>query len=541
MKNPVENDKRAVLMSDIPLLVKNLRKSNFYVGLKRDEDGYYSDFPDWLARDNDDKDYCSFFPDYDYDSRPEGTKLYANANMVCTPSTNDSVGQDDYYGIGPFRYYDVNCDFFADGTCKIRNIKGIDDDYSNTDDDAWIATPVLYEKIVHSDEDHGTYVHLRDTPREGYQPQPGAYLPNGQLRNFMVYAKYPASIDPITGKWQSRSGKVPLRKVSHNVAANYTVAQTDGTGAKTFADHWYPTIMMLIKYANKSSNGIGYTGVERYMIQKYCSQAQTPQSSVIMTSTDAASFSVGRYVSIGVAEGTNVDRGYDSLHSIADTVEVMSIEPIENTANSLVILNCDPFDSTTDTIVSTMQPKNGLTDSLKGTDGQPVSGGTITPYRIQGIELFNGAYEIYGNVKAQHVASTSTEPPHYYIWAASDIDQYTLSNAAGSYTMIGEYPASSGVATWMYSKDIVESNGYIIPGLEPGASTSTGLGDGVYSVANTVSSWYEFQSLGGLGDGAAGGIFSARLYYALTYGQWFLGSRLSDLVRSMPPIVQNAE
>lgn len=539
MKNPVENDKRAVLMSDIPLLVKNLRKSNFYVGLKRDEDGYYSDFPDWLARDNDDKDYCSFFPDYDYDSRPEGTKLYANANMVCTPSTNDSEGRDDYYGIGPFRYYDVNCDFFADGTCKIRNIKGVDDDYSNTDDDAWIATPVLYEKIVHSDEDHGTYVHLRDTPREGYQPQPGAYLPNGQLRNFMVYAKYPASIDPITGKWQSRSGKIPLRKVSHNVAANYTVAQTDGTGAKTFADHWYPTIMMLIKYANRSSDAIGYHGVQSYSFQTYCSQAQTAQSSVIVTNTDAELFTVGRYVSVGVANGTSNDRNNDSVHSLADTVKVLSIEPIENTSNSLITLECDLFDSTTSTIISSMMPRNGLTDVLKGTDGYPVAG-TRQPFRIQGIELLNGAYEIYGNVKAQHTASTNYEPAHYYIWLANDIDQYSTAASAGDYTMIGEYPVITGAAGCVYPKNIAESNGYIIPGLDVGGSQSTGLGDGVYSVINTASSWYEFLSLGYFFIGAVVGMFSAHLVNTLSSGAWYGGSRLSDLVRTAP-IVQNAE
>ena len=541
MKNPVENDKRAVLMSDIPLLVKNLRKSNFYVGLKRDEDGYYSDFPDWLARDNDDKDYCVFFPDYDTDSRPEGTKLYANANMVCTPSTNDSEGRDDYYGIGPFRYYDVNCDFFSDGTCKIRNIKGVDEDYSNTDDDAWVATPVLYEKIVHSDEDHGTYVHLRDTPREGYQAQPGAYLPNGQLRNFMVYAKYPASIEPVSGKWQSRSGKVPRRRVSHNIAVNYTVAQTDGTGAKTFADHWYPTMMMLIKYANRSSDAIGYHGVQGYSFQNYCTQAQTNQASVIVSTTGAGNFTVGRYVSVGVANGTSVDRSYDSVHSLADTVKVVSIEPIENTSNSLITLDCDPFDSTTATVISSMMPRNGLTDNLKGTDGYPIAD-TNSPFRIQGIELINGAYEVYGNIKVQHVAASGSEPAHYYIWAANDIDQYTTAAAQGDYTLISEYPVcNEASAGWVYPKNFVESNGYIIPGLEIGGSSSTGLGDGVYSVASTNNSWSEFVSIGCLGNGAFVGMFRADLDNPLSSGSWRYGSRLSDLVRSMPPNVQNAE
>lgn len=540
MKNPVENDKRAVLMSDIPLLVKNLRKSNFYVGLKRDEDGYYSDFPDWLARDNDDKDYCVFFPDYDTDSRPEGTKLYANANMVCTPSTNDSVGRDDYYGIGPFRYYDVNCDFFSDGTCKIRNIKGVDEDYSNTDDDAWIAAPVLYEKIVHSDEDHGTYVHLRDTPREGYQPQPGAYLPNGQLRNFMVYAKYPASIEPISGKWQSRSGKVLLRKVSHDVAVNYTVAQTDGTGAKTFADHWYPTMMMLIKYANRSSDAIGYHGFQSYSFQNYCTQAQTNQASVIVSTTTAGKFTVGRYVSVGVPDGTSIDRNYDSVHSLADTVKVLSIEPIENTTNSLITLDCDPFDSTTSTVISSMMPRNGLTDDLKGTDGYPIAG-TRSPFRIQGIELLNGAYEIYGNVKAQHVAASSDDTAHYYIWIANDIDQYTTAGSAGEYTMIGEHPVSAEKAGWIYPKNFVESNGYIIPGLDIGGSSTTGLGDGINSVDNTKARWYEFPSLGSLFHHDNNGVFFADLSLALSSDNWNCGSRLSDLVRSMPPNVQNGE
>ena len=227
------------------------------------------------------------------------------------------------------------------------------------------------------------------------------------------------------------------------------------------------------------------------------------------------------------------------MYSIVNDAVVLSKE-ILNNGRVLVTLKCDPFTSTTDSIVSSISWPTGTCDNLQGSDGVPnLSMNYKMPFRIQGIELMHGLYEFFGDIKAKHISKTQSETgvAYYDVYCVYDINNATTSGTT-SYEIIGRFPSrntGSSASSWIYPSNIQKLTG---GGLFPegsGGSTSTGIGDAFYSVGGTSA--VTAVCLNGYlhSNGSKGGLFCvSAITTSTTTAYKTIGSRLSFLARSAP-------
>ena len=177
--------------------------------------------------------------------------------------------------------------------------------------------------------------------------------------------------------------------------------------------------------------------------------------------------------------------------------------------------------------------KTGATDKLLGTDGRPSAAFAANhqPIRLQGIELFNGIYETDADLIVNAVKE-SDDKGRLDIYRVFDITKASKTSTA-NYTKIGEFPARTKAIdnSWRYAEDFTLSNGVLIPtGI--GATSATGLCDGVYANPLASQGLRQVLRFGFLWGGAACGAFSVYLTYGLASRWWNLGGRLSALGRT---------
>ena len=172
--------------------------------------------------------------------------------------------------------------------------------------------------------------------------------------------------------------------------------------------------------------------------------------------------------------------------------------------------------------------KTGATDKLLGTDGRPSAAFAANhqPIRLQGIELFNGIYESDADLIVNAVKGRLD------IYRVFDITKASKTSTA-NYTKIGEFTARTKAIdnSWRYAEDFTLSNGVLIPtGI--GATSATGLCDGVYANPLASQGLRQVQRFGYLWGGAACGVFAVVLTIDLAYRWWDVGGRLSALGRT---------
>ena len=108
-----------------------------------------------------------------------------------------------------------------------------------------------------------------------------------------------------------------------------------------------------------------------------------------------------------------------------------------------------------------------------------------------------------------------------------DITKASKTSTA-NYTKIGEFPARTKAIdnSWRYAEDFTLSNGVLIPtGI--GATSATGLCDGVYANPLASQGLRQVRRFGNLWDGAACGVFAVNLTNDLANRRWNIGGRIS--------------
>lgn len=165
------------------------------------------------------------------------TKTGAHAAVAApTPGIVGRPAIDPYVGLGPFWFAEVNGYVDEDGMPFVTAIAGdgrFKRDGSNGN--VWILAPVLYWLMDESDEDAVT-LSISDTSLAGMEAQPQAYLPDGTLRPYMLYAKY-VGTDDGDGMMASVSGKAPWNyNVSHNSLITQCQTASTGYSGKSIAD-----------------------------------------------------------------------------------------------------------------------------------------------------------------------------------------------------------------------------------------------------------------------------------------------------------------
>lgn len=471
----------------------------------------------WLGAMRDGKNYGVSIPK---GAATDCTKTGANAGMANpVPGIVGRAAVDPYMGVGPFTFYEVNGGVDEDGTPYVTAIAG--DPAFSRENDTWVMTPVLYTSETETDSEACLVV--SDTRKAGMRAQPGACLPSGAVRPYMLYAKYALSVD-ASGKPCSVSGApVKTRTVSHD--AGVTLCKTGATGysLRNSADDWYVKAMFLLKYATKNSQSV-FAGCTGHYEQVNPTLAESGVTRVVVKKATAAAIPVGSAMMLGTHTGDSTDRGYSYNCDVFDGARVVRKEAVDDSNTAIYFDVAEPFDVQTTYLLSTAPWNTGSCDAVEG-DGSPTSlTGGREPFSIQGIELGLGMYEAMGNVLLQSTGNGWT------VWVNPDTRNEKAGGLASGAVSCGAFPgpASEGWNYGLYPRTV---NGLMVQ-QGSGASTTTGVCDGNYKVADTVVGLREWISLGSLGNGGDAGLWFVYGYNGTGNAGWYIGSRLSANGRS---------
>lgn len=487
--------------------------------------GEYGNLASYFTAHKDGKVYGVKFPKYTYSNTPTGVKTRDNANLTIEISTNDKAGRDDYAALPAFRVWDVNATVDDDGVPHVTAIDGLDTRFKRdgSNGDVYVMTCPGYYKLE-STSTHNGFLYS-DTQYDGYAPLPGVLLPDGSKRPCLLFAKYAASLDSQQRPLSVSGKEIDREFGSQNRAIDYALKKGKGYAGRCAGDTFYVQLMLMIKYATKNSDVLG--GCWQYTQQTAVTKAETGVKRVIIATSAANNFDVGSTVNVG----TDKERNNTDNYSAARARTILSKTNLD-AGNTALNLDGDAITTTTACFVSSMPWKTGATDKLLGIDGRPTTANaTRQPVRLQGIELFNGIYETDADLIANSVKD-SDDAGRVELYRVFDITKASKTSTA-NYTKIGEFPARTKAIdnSWRYAEDFTLSNGVLIPtGI--GATSATGLCDGVYANPLASQGLRQVRRFGDLWGGAACGVFAVILSNGLAIRGWNVGGRLSALGRT---------
>lgn len=452
---------------------------------------------------------------------PMGTKLLDSVGLKCTPSTDKTVGQDDFIQYLPFQWEHVNyVRDEDDGFARPVAIEGRPN-YQNTGNvDVGSMSATFWWKYV---EDETTYtIYLSDMPHPelGLIPWCEAVKADGSVYPYYIGSSYSSAIAD-DGLLRSIPDKSPAYSQSHNnLITNYQKKGTGYWGAGTeFVLHG--VIFSEIKYAtaNIQQYAQGCTG---YSFQSKVALAETGVKRVL--SKSAWGCDVGSVVSVGHANSSgSIDRGVAEVHNVADRVRVKSMETVSIDGTNYYALNLDvdaTFDTDVNTYVSSMPCYTGETDAVVDRYDGSVTSYTNQrhTFRLHGREYLNGLYFVPSN------AGLMMKDNNWHVMYAPKGTKHNT--GLTGYSDGGYIPYNDGADYWIGDWNCNAGNGIIYPSSK-GSSSSLGVGDMAYVGGKNIAegSTREYLLCGHLGHGSGAGLLFVYCRYGLGSAWWHIGSR----------------
>lgn len=471
---------------------------------------------------------------YATSTSPVGVKMNANENMVCEPSVGRAKGRDDYERYGLFHHFTCNFSVDENGFNHVDALEGQTGftkygkvQVGEVTMSAWFGIEDTAEAVLYHYSDSQTEL----TP----YPMKESINPDGTLSPFMIHAKYTAG--DIEGAPYSSKGLAPANGCQAEEAKNpvsYTgmIVYMHKLGGHycgtTSWDLFYRQLMMIIKYGTTHSQSI-MAGCTSYTAQYMNLVEETGVTRVILTKSQAASYVVGSYVSIGeMGEATNNDRYYAYMHNLAYSVKILKIEDVDDVNAAIYVDAPEAFDTTPTTCISTMPWHSGSTDEVAGSDGSLVSNtnGKFA-YKIQGIEIGVGAYEVLGNVVMDIVTGADGNPARdvYVCENASTLSSNITTVRANYKKAIAQVTYTAASLKYITQETTDPSLGIMIPTKVGGGST-TGFADRLYTDAAT-SGQREWLALGYLADMSGAGLWVLFAGNGWSSTYWYVVSGVS--------------
>ena len=455
-------------------------------------------------------------------------KTYDNAGLVCVPSTDTTVGQDDYADIPLFQW--VRCTYkrYDDGFAYPTSIEG-DGNYSEEGDvDCGSMMGTFYYKEI--DNDNYTEVIISDSPNHalGLKPWEQAVRVDGTVMPYFINSRY-HSVVGTDGKLYSNRGRISRFQSHQNMITNYQKKGAGYWGAGSDR-YTFAQIMMFIKYGIKSIHKV-MAGVTNYYVQVKASiQSEEANTYFPVTNSQANSILVGTRFSVGYGTfnssgAINVDRGNGTIHAYADDVVVTAKVPMDDGVNTAIYLDCTAFNTmpitdsngyTSDIYLTSMHAWSGDTDSVIGHhDGSPVSNtDSKHPCRIQGIEFMLGGYTIASDTVMFFKSDYSKD---VYVAPRGVAHSTSDSTIQSTYTLVGNIPTNNGSDFWI--GDVSHVNGVWYPSTVV-SSDQYGMGDRCYAGGQQTSGSKEYLQGGCLWDGSSAGLSCLSCWVGLGYANW---------------------
>lgn len=480
----------------------------FYYNMKRDGRVYQTRF-------------------YKFETNPtsEGTKMLANANLVCEPSTSTEQGQDDYANIPLFQWVHCNYKREADGTPYPVAIEG-DENYKTTGD---VDVGSMMMSFWYKVEENGDYIdyYISDSPNAllGLKPWVNCVRADGTTVPWNIYSSYFSGL-ASDGKLRSQPNLRPENFQSYqNMSTNYG-KKGDGYFGAGVDLETFQILMIAIKYGTKNSQSV-FKGATNYNVQYQAAVQRSEKDTYFpVTQEQKNNIIVGSSVCVGYPSDNNGQPNYDrvvtTMREYANMAKVLRIE--DDGDNAKVYLDCDPFDTMPKTVgaisaqvtISSMHWYSGATDKVIGHhDGSEVDSDKY-PYRVQGIEYAVGGYLLASDTIMDIQADMSKIVYKLNKGAERSSNIETIkSNSA----VIGTIPAADGSNDyWIGDVGFKDSAWYP---KSKGTGDTTGVADRIHFGGTATSGQREYLMGGYLGSGSSAG--ACRLY---------CGSGLSDAVWS---------
>ena len=476
--------------------------------------------------------YTSQFYRYNTSNSSLGTKMADNEGLVCTPSTIATAGQDDYADLPLFACFDVNYTIDANSLDPvIHAIKGVYGAFTAQPVDSFVGVMQMTGYVRRSGDETTKTVEYKAQYAEGFMPLPEAVRASDNgVRGFVIHAKYAAGYD-ANGLLSSVSGVQPATyrpgsagsvSISHDGQIALWRARGNQYAGSSMCDGAFMQLMLEIKYANLGSNAI-MKGCQAYSTSYAAAVSESGVNRIVLTASQAAYYIVGSRVSLG----TGTDRAKATCYDVHDIATVASIEDvtIDGTAYKAVVLATEAFFNTEAGVTYiTPQPwLTGSTDSVQGNDGSPYSNTNgKEPFKIQGIEVLLGMYEVYADITTYEDAEVG-----YTVYADRKAAEIVKGKAGANAVTLGIIPKEEAAA-WKYNAelnwDANNQESYMIPTQFNGTST-TGYRSASYRDALATVGWREWLAFGHLSPGGRCGLACASLGSALGDASWVLGAR----------------
>lgn len=475
--------------------------------------------------------YTSQFYKYSANTTTEGIKLDDNAGLTCTPSTIATAGTDDYANLPLFACFDCNYTIDADTLEPvIHAIKDVYGEFTSTPTDSFVGVLQMTGWVRRTSGETTKTVEYKAQRADGFEPLPEAVRAlDNTVRPFVVHAKYAAGynsaglLSSVSGVQPAtlRTGSTGSTSISHNgQIAKWREWGTQYCGS-SLCDIAFVQLMLEIKYAVLGSAQV-MQGCRSYSTSTYrAAVSESGVTRVLLTAANAAYFVVGSCVSLG--SGNN--RAAATCYDICDISKITSIEDvtIDDVAYKAINLDTETtFNTTTDTYIIPQPWRTGSTDDVPGNDGSPYSNTSgKEPFKIQGIELMLGFYE----VPADTTLYEDTEK--YTVYANRKASEIASDGSGTNPVTVGTIQKETD-AGW---KSIAELNwdandqeAYMLA-QEVGGSPTTGYCARVYLDAAATIGWREWPAFCGLTGGSSGGFACAGLYAGIGTVGWDSGAR----------------
>lgn len=358
----------------------------------------------WFNLLNSDKTFGTKFYNFGTSQTTQGELCDDSAEIgVTTPSTNTVKGKDTLHQQFAFWTVEVEYEIDANGEIEIKSVAKVDSSFNRGGTNGMVGVAQKTGWLSITNDSVNWWVRYRTAQAPGYVPIAEGVSPvDNKPRAFVVHAKYMGG-KGADGKPTSASGLAPL---NYSWSHNSQIAEWRKRGANyagiSICDIFFRILMFWLKYAKKGNSGT-MEGCTSYNFQYKCAVAETGVTRVLLTEAQAKNLLVGSSVIVGdVGSGTSTDRGVASMYKCAKNVRILSIVStvVEETTYYAVNLETDtPFDTTTDTYISTMPWWSGSCDDVLGVDGSPTScTNGKEPFIIQGLESQIGAYAVVADI-----------------------------------------------------------------------------------------------------------------------------------------------
>lgn len=454
-------------------------------------------------------------------------KLDDNTGLVCEASTDTIEGRDDYAEIPLFKWYNCNYKRDENGHAYPIAIEGFDDNYTTSGNiDVGVIQMTPFVKWDDSNDDY-IILSITDNPTEGYRAWSTARV-GGEVYPYVIHSKYISSLG-TDGLLHSVPNAKPERNQSYNnMITNYAKKGSGYKGAGVERNTWQ-IIFTLIKYANKSSQNI-FAGTTGYSFQ-YSASIQSAEKHTYfpVTNAQAANIIIGGYVSVGYAyktsdTATNLDRGYDTVHSYADSVKVLKIEDLDDSNKAVYLDVKEGFDTIqheySDTLsapitLTSIHWYSGSTDSIMGHhDGSFVNNNNSKyPYRVQGVEYAVGGYTVASDTV---IVFTDNNEKDVYVSPSNIAHSSDDATIKSNYKNVGHIPSGEW---WIGDIGFDTDMNATWPTVR-GSGNATGVGDYNYGSTGNNGITREYLQGGSLGDGSHAGSSCLACWDRLGYAHW---------------------